>query len=132
MKGWRRLGAVLSVLWFVGFGGWLWIGSTNNISESYGQQLHSCYQLSDMKREPLRYADPQYDQKNAKIESEQKVCEQRASASWDSQVNDLYSNGWWVLLLIDLASVALTWLVACIVVCVGRWVAAGFGARQTA
>jgi hypothetical protein len=72
MKGWRRLGAVLSILWFVVFGGWLWISSANNINESFVRQLEHCFNISKMGREPLRYADPQYDQKNAKIESEHK------------------------------------------------------------
>jgi len=130
MKGWRRLG-VLSVLWFVVFGGWLWNSSTNEINEFFRWQLENCFNVSEMKREPLSYADPQYDQKNAKIENEEEACGDRASAHHHQQFDDLYSNVW-VLLLVDLASIALAWFVAWIVICVGRWVVAGFRARQTA
>lgn len=40
-----------------------------------------------------------------------------------SQSDDLYA---WILIAIDAASIALFWLIAWIVVCVGRWIAAAF------
>jgi hypothetical protein len=36
----------------------------------------------------------------------------------------------WVLLAFEAASLALFWLLAWIVVCVGRWIAAGFRPQQ--
>jgi hypothetical protein len=42
MRGWRRIGVVLSVLWFVGFGAWLWISSISEHNAFYRLQLHNC------------------------------------------------------------------------------------------
>jgi hypothetical protein len=49
MKGWRRIGIVLSVLWFVGFGFWLWSSETNRHYEFYKGQLSTCYAVSSMR-----------------------------------------------------------------------------------
>jgi hypothetical protein len=40
-RGWRRIGIVLSVIWFVGFGGCLCIRELNRASESFGAHLDS-------------------------------------------------------------------------------------------
>jgi hypothetical protein len=36
----KRIGVVLSVLWFVGFGGWMWSDQVNHIVDFYSDQLH--------------------------------------------------------------------------------------------
>jgi hypothetical protein len=41
MRGWQRLGVVLSVIWFVGFGVWLWITSADNLSKDYQRGLET-------------------------------------------------------------------------------------------
>jgi putative IMPACT (imprinted ancient) family translation regulator len=55
---WRRLGVVLSVLWFLVFGGWMWVSNVNSVNESYGNALQHCVDLADMRgeRERERYA----------------------------------------------------------------------------
>jgi hypothetical protein len=127
MKGWRRIGAVLSVLWFVGFGGWIWHTSVNNNVEFYEWQLRNCNTLSGMRREPIQWDDPQRDQKYARIEEQDKACTDKASAFFGQQMDTLKSHSHiWVLVAVDAGLLALFWLLAWIVVCVGRWVAAGF------
>jgi hypothetical protein len=53
----------------------------------------------------------------------------KASGFFFQQWDELVSHVW-VLVLIDAASIVLFWLLAWIVVSVGRWVAAGFRQRQ--
>jgi hypothetical protein len=130
MSGWRRLGVVLSVLWFVGFGGWLWTSSMRGYQDFYDFELRNCFAMTNMKRDALRADEPQYDQKSAKIMSEDKACTDSADESYSRELDKLYSQEIWVLLAIDVALLALFWLLAWIVVAVGHWVLAGF--RQQA
>ena len=130
MSGWRRLGVVLSVLWFVGFGGWLWTSSVRGYQDFYGFELRNCSAMSSMKRDALRADDEQYDQKSAKIISEEKACTDNADAFFSREIDKLYSQEVWVLLAIDVALLALFWFLAWIVVAVRHWVLAGF--RQPA
>jgi hypothetical protein len=44
MRGWRRIGIVLSVLWFVGFFFWRMIDYTNDISNLHMSMLETCWQ----------------------------------------------------------------------------------------
>jgi hypothetical protein len=74
MRGWRRLGIVLSVFWFVGFGFW------------------------------LRQAD---------FDSARKGAVGAVTPVW-------------AIVIIDAFVLAVLWLLAWMVVAVGRWVAAGF------
>src|SRR5262245_55245708 len=39
---WRRLGIVLSVLWFVGFAGWVWVDTNHHNYDFLGVQLAAC------------------------------------------------------------------------------------------
>jgi hypothetical protein len=42
-RGWRRIGIVLSVIWFIGFGGYVWTSEVRHISDYYEFQLKMCY-----------------------------------------------------------------------------------------
>jgi hypothetical protein len=125
MRGWRRIGVVLSAIWFVGFGAWMWVAGVNQHSEFLGSQFSRCSVISDARTERLRGDDPQFDQRVAEIALEEKACMDKASGFFFQQWDELVSHVW-VLVLIDAASIALFWLLAWIVVSVGRWVAAGF------
>jgi hypothetical protein len=129
MGGWRRIGVVLSVLWFVGFGGWLWVDGVGRNSEFHVWQLGHCSRMSDMRREPIRLDDPQRAQKYAKIEEQEKACRDKASALFRQEMDTLKSHIW-VLVAIDAASLAFFWLLAWIVVGVSRWIARGFRPQQ--
>ena len=41
-RGWRRIGIVLSVIWFLGFGVFLWETSLNDLVRPYAYQLKQC------------------------------------------------------------------------------------------
>jgi hypothetical protein len=121
MKGWRRLGIVLSVLWFVGFGGWLWFSEVDRHSKSHMDQLTNCFQIESLKRGAIRWDDPQRDEKIAEIATEHRACMDEAGEFFMRPRP--YA---WVLILIDAGVLAVFWLVAWLTVVVGRWVAAGF------
>ena len=125
MRGWRRLGVVLSVIWFIGFGAWMWITSTDNLGKDYQSSLGFCYSIGSMEREPIRWDDPQAQQRLAVIESQEKACRQRASEGFHQGWEHLKSQSW-LIVLVDVVSIVLFWLVALIIVSVGRWVAIGF------
>jgi hypothetical protein len=125
MSGWHRIGVVLSVLWFVGFGGWLWMSEVNGHQDFYGHQIETCIFVAKMNREPLAPNDPQYAQKDAKIDGEERACVDRAADFLSQQMSSLRS-GVWLIAAAAVASLILWWLLAGIIVSVGRWVAAGF------
>jgi hypothetical protein len=54
-----------------------------------------------------------------------RICTDRASDFFTEQVGKLWSNIW-VLLLIDVATMVLVWLLAWIVIRLVRWVSRGF------
>lgn len=114
MHGWRRLGIVLSVLWFVGFGGWFWVTEADSIWKTYSDSLWLC--RHDLKGEPLSKADPKADKQDLE------VCENIAAGYRSEQMKTLA----WVLILIDLGLIAFSWLLAWIIISVSRWVRAGF------
>jgi hypothetical protein len=110
MQGWRRIGAVLSVLWFAAFGAWLWKNEVDKIHDLYAYSLHRCYQ----------YLLPGETRSG---------CDERATASSRGMMSEFYASVP-ALVLYDAATVGLFWLVAWILVGVGRWVAAGFGSGR--
>jgi hypothetical protein len=130
MRGWWRIGVVLSVIWFVGFGGWLWLSSTGAYMDIHQWQLQDCHNLYRKEREQLQGFDPQFDQKAAKINSESKACQEEAAAHFERQMDKLFYSQGGLIFAVDAGVLALVWSLAWIVVAVGRWVAAGF--RQQA
>ena len=134
---WRRIGVVLSVLWLVAFGGWMWLSNVSSVSESDSNALQHCVDLSNMRgeREVERYAT-EIEQRGlaavdrARMEKTMKMIAEEMTACWDKTTESyrvVYSNlrtGVWLLALIDLASVALFWLLAWIIIRTSRWVAA--------
>jgi len=45
MRGWKRIGIVVSVLWFFGFGLWMWSSEISRIGNFYRWQLEGCSSL---------------------------------------------------------------------------------------
>lgn len=116
----------------------MWVSNVNSVNESYGNALQHCVDLVDMRgeRERERYAteaeqrglaaaDWARMKKTMEMIAEEMVaCWRKTSENFSPTYGGLRS-GVWLLLLINLASIALAWLLAWIVVRVGRWVAAG-------
>jgi hypothetical protein len=91
--------------------------------------LEQCWQSARYKQERLLVGDPQHDEKWADINSEREACETKANAVSEVLRIDSrqYRND---TLVFDAGLLAFFWLLAWIVVRVGRWVIAGL--RQKA
>jgi hypothetical protein len=120
MRGWRRIGIVLSVFWFVWFFFWL---RQNTIEEAWTKSgISYCSRSAEIRREGVgSFLDPQYQKKVEAIDREEKECRDKAVAHFTSVVAPD-----WLVAVSDAISLAFLWLLGWIVVRVGRWVAAGF------
>jgi hypothetical protein len=69
--GWRRIGIVLSIIWFVGFGGWMWIDSVGENADFYGGLFGMCYSIQSetARRECQKHANDYYQTTSAKLQS---------------------------------------------------------------
>jgi hypothetical protein len=115
MRGWRRLGIVLSVIWFVGFFGWMWSHAADEATLVYRMSSSTCYhRYGSSTSQELDMA--KYD-----------VCAAEASAKLRTDYNavrNFSSAG--IVIAVDLALILLGWLIVWGIVAVVRWVARGF------
>ena len=126
MLGWRRLGVVLSVFWFVGFG--FWLGQEDHDSAWTASGYRTCSVVAGARREiwiDFDRTDPQVNENLEKIDRWQRQCEDIASAEYLRKATPM-----WGILAADALSLALLWLAAWAIVAVWCWVAAAF--RQQA
>ena len=42
-----RIGIILSVIWFVGFGGYTWFSNVQQLNDLYSDDVHSCSEVLD-------------------------------------------------------------------------------------
>jgi hypothetical protein len=108
-RGWRRIGIVLSILWFVGFGFFIWSRTTSDAADFYGHQLRFCYAILDTDKNWPNYERCKDDA--AKL----------FSFTFDQNVKGIP-----ILIGVDLASVAIGWLLVWCVVAIVRWIRRGF------
>jgi hypothetical protein len=129
MRGWLLLCIVLSVLWFVGFAYWrvesdaseadqISVSMVQSCWSGFGARVDSLYSAGDLQRR---------DEKMQEFGREREACLKQAIDIYEKRSYPLYESTMWVT---DAASVAFFWMLAWIVVRVGRWVIAGF--RQEA
>jgi hypothetical protein len=104
-RGWRRIGVILSVIWFVGFGLYAWTDSTTQSSNFYKASLSVCYGLS-------KPADGDR-------------CKNEATALFKQEADKRWEQ-FPLFLAFDLATVAVGWLLVWAVVALVRWVGRGF------
>jgi broad specificity phosphatase PhoE len=104
MRGWRRIGVVLSVFWFVGFGLWLRHADVDRAWKIAGYDICLSPDIYD---DAERYY----------------VCSDRAHRTFEDLVA---SSPWWMDVVAAALSVGALWFLAWIAVVVGRWVAVGF------
>jgi hypothetical protein len=125
MRGLRWLGAVLSLLWFAGLGGWLWMSSVGDRDEWYALQLQRCYSNSNANREKLQTDDGQYNQKIADISSEYYSCTERVRTIFDTQMHAIRTRVLKIM-AVNAGALAAIWLLVWITIIVRRWNAASF------
>jgi hypothetical protein len=126
-RGWRRIGVVLSVMWLVGFGAYLWVSSVGQIDDFYAYQFGSCYRIANSDNDRLQYIEDEGErlaQRDANLQKQQR-CEADALDVYTQQYADL-RQGVPVLIAIDLGTVAFSWFMAWFIVLVVRWIRRGF------
>jgi hypothetical protein len=118
VRGWRRIGIVVSVVWFIGFGGYVWSDSTRRNGDFYSSQLGMCKLILDTDNESrLRTPDENW----AKYEK----CRADAEKLFFFEADQLYK-GIPIILGVDLATIAIGWALVWFVVFVVRWIRRGF------
>ena len=126
-RGWQRIGIILSVIWFVGFGGFLWTKSVDEIIAPYRYELESCHRVLDMDNDRLQYiTDP--DQRDKKLNdnfAKLHKCEADAKQQWESTRPDDRQVVAGVV-AVDIVSIILGWLIVWGCVALVRWVRRGF------
>jgi hypothetical protein len=121
------LGVVLSVVWFIWFGFWLWTVAVDDANRSFEFHYSLCNSLLEMANQELRIAQTQEERYEVSVagSAAYKNCEVEAMTSFRKQVDANYK-GIPLLLGVDLASVVLGWLIVPPVVGVARLIAKGF------
>lgn len=125
LGGWQRIGVVVSIAWFLGFGGFLWISAVNQASSFYEFQFGVCLQVHDGAAASLRPTDNDYREKYEQIESQYKRCKDKATNFFMKQADNNRA-GIPILLAIDFGSVVVGWLIVWGMVGILRWVKRGF------
>lgn len=105
LNGWQRIGIVLSIIWCIGSGVYLWIDQMNDLHESYGAQLHLCMDL------PNGY---------------EMGCIKDADAVFSNMVAALYRAWPWEALIFCSVTLAIGWFGAWGILATKRWIARGF------
>jgi len=126
-RGWRRIGLILSVIWFLGFGLFLWQRTVEDIVQPYSDTLKTCGEILDIDNEALQYLRTveEIDRRQSANFAKYKKCQTDAEVTWN---NTLPSN-WLTLAVVvgvDLVTIALGWLVVWIGIVIVRWVQRGF------
>jgi len=78
----QRIGIVLSVIWFIGFAGYIWIYSVRDASDFHRWQLDVCNSILNMDNEALQYIGKQEDRDKKQTASWTKYekCQSEAGA----------------------------------------------------
>jgi hypothetical protein len=126
-KGWRRVGIVLSVIWFVAFGSYLWSSGVSSMGQFHRQQLEGCYQILTADNEALQYIQKpeERDKRQATYWAKFQKCQVEAGNFFTRQFNEQKA-AIPLLLAIDLGTILIAWLLIWFVVVVLRWVGKGF------
>jgi TRAP-type C4-dicarboxylate transport system permease small subunit len=98
-RGWRRIGIVLSVIWFIGFGGYLLADSWRTVKRAYSSEFQKCSSPNAV--EPWR-----------------KCWDEVADRHWRAQEENFRNVP--LLLAIDLGTILFGWLVIWGIVGVAR------------
>jgi hypothetical protein len=128
-RGWRRIGIVLSIIWFVGFGFFLWRSTLEGHLELLRNGLHTCGVIYEMQTDTTHSVtnDDERNRRYAANDAKWKQCQDGAEASYRRGVQDLRTGTFWgVLIAFDAGTLLIAWFVVWIVVLVVRWIGRGF------
>jgi hypothetical protein len=123
-KDWRRIGIIVSVIWFFGFGVLLWNQFVEDAVAPYAQDLKICSAIEEYSDQFWQANARDSEELSEKLQVNQDQCEKCASKAklqWESERPSDSVLGI-VALVIDLVTIALGWLIVwgCVALC--RWV----------
>jgi hypothetical protein len=131
MKGWRRIGIIVSVIWFLGFSIYLWNGADAEADRLRSLRADHCFSDKERSSDRLQYiSDPERRKKEeVAIASTYDKCIDDVVEQWSRNhpINNLSRTGA-AILGINLATIGLGWLIVWGCVALGRWVHRGFSA----
>src|SRR5436190_18951978 len=104
-----RIGIILSVIWFIGFGGYIWFSNIQQLNDLYSIDLRACSETFDRTQNSINYED----------------CMEEAREVYLSRFN-VYKERIPRLLIVDVGIVAFGWSIALLGVVVTRWIRRGF------
>jgi hypothetical protein len=127
LSGWQRIGIVVSVIWFVGFAGYVWIDSNRHSDDFHISQLKLCGDIWDteMERAFQSKNDADKDRKLAAAHEKHKQCKDDATALFFRSAEG-NREAIPLLLAIDLGTVVAGWLIVWFLVSVAKWIRRGF------
>jgi hypothetical protein len=127
LKGWQRIGIVMSVVWFFGFAGFVWIRDTRERGTFYGWQLKMCDTILSTNNESLQFLTKREDRGERADENAEEYLNCRAAAErlFLGEMSTRYS-GIPILLAVDCGIIVICWLVSWLVVKIRRWTRRGF------
>ena len=103
-----RIGIVLSVIWFVGFGAYTWFSSIRRLDDLYSRDMRTCSENFDRTQNQINYED----------------CIGEATELYRSRFN-VYKERIPRLLAVDFGIIAFCWSVALFGVVITRWIRRG-------
>jgi len=133
LSGWQRIGVILSVIWFIGFAGYIWHADRKEKADFYVWQLHMCSEIWDTENESLNYIqDPnERDKREASNRAKYDQCNEEARKFYAVQIGENAGRPHWglamgLLIGVDLLTIGIAWLLAWLTISVVRWVRRGF------
>jgi hypothetical protein len=105
---------VLSIIWFIGFGAYIWMRDIQPVGELYSGQLNTCSILLNMANDELQHIENLSDRNKRQDANwkEYEDCKKQASALHSRMLND-EKEGIPVILAIDFVTVVIGWLAVC-------------------
>jgi hypothetical protein len=127
LNGWQRIGIVLSVIWFIGFAGYIWSQQVKSDVELYGRYLDTCYTILNMDNEAYIANQEDRDKRQAANWTKYEKCQSGAGAIFHERADNNYK-GIPILLAVDFGTVLFGWLVVWSGIGITRWIKGGFRA----
>ncbi len=124
---WQRIGIVLSVMWFIGFEGYIWHIGNRNVFDFYSSSLHMCSTILDTDNEALQYIEKTEDRNKRQTDNWTKYgnCQTRADALMHTMV-DGNNSGIPILFVVAFLTVLFGWLVVSFVIGITQLIKVGF------
>ena len=88
MKGWRRIGIIVSVIWFLGFGVFLWNQYVEDAVAPYARDLKTCSAIEKYSDEFWQANARNSEELSEKLQvnqDEYEKCASKAKLQWESE-----------------------------------------------